>query len=202
MSVIIIQCSGRKKANSINGIKFVAQPQEVNEYHPDDNMDNNIGASWRQYIEAYNEKYQRTGENPYNLCKAGDLYLPNWYQLIIQKYGYSSVYILSAGWGLVRSDYLIPSYNITFALSAPKKNKRNKNITFKDWNQLQCCDQFSFFGGSSYLNLLYELTSNLKCRKQIHYVSKNIEFKENYIYIEYPKSFTNWHYQALKAHCL
>jgi len=198
--VVIIQCAGRKKRNPLWGINFVAHPQDPDEHHPDGTMSSITDVSWRKYIEEYNNGLYK--EHNQKLCKAGDLYLPKYYKAAINKLGWDRVYILSAGWGLIRSDYFIPSYDITFSSSAPRKNKRTIKTPFADWNQLKDCKRFFFFGGINYLLFLYKLTQNLDCEKIVYYAADKVvndaiwQF-EGYTYVKYKKSFTNWHYQAL-----
>jgi hypothetical protein len=37
---------------------------------------------------------------------------------LVEKFGIEKVFILSAGWGLIRADFLTPNYDITFSGSA------------------------------------------------------------------------------------
>lgn len=76
---------------------------------PDDVSD--TGESWRERLRSYNAN---PGENPLTLRRAADLYLNPIYNLLVHRIGWQNVYILSAGWGIVRSGFLTPMYDVTF----------------------------------------------------------------------------------------
>lgn len=46
------------------------------------------------------------------------------------------MFILSAGWGLVRSDWLLPKYDIAFGASAEPYHRRRGIEGYQDWNAL------------------------------------------------------------------
>ena len=91
---------------------------------------------------------------------------------MVKAYGTERVYILSAGWGLIRADFLTPDYNITFS-QAPKGNKRTKSTRFDDLCLLtqDSKDPIVFFGGKSYVPLFCELTRSFSGRKVVFYNS-------------------------------
>jgi hypothetical protein len=72
------------------------------------------GISWRHFLRKYNDD---AGGNPLHLYPAYQLYENRAYGRLVGRYGLRNVYVLSAGWGLIRADFLTPSYDITF--SAP-----------------------------------------------------------------------------------
>ena len=207
---IIIQCARSKfkeavKLSSDNGqeVVFVADPEKFCEdnhkfayCHPDDQISTKR-KSYREFLVEYNN----SSENPLKLYRAGDLYQPNIYKELTTNYGYKNVYILSAGWGLLRSDFRIPYYNITFSSAGEPGIKRLKSHKFKDFNHLKEniaeSDEFFFFGGISYLPLLYKLTKDLPGYKHINYASKNVQKINGFEYI-YHKPYTNWHYQCAR----
>lgn len=201
---LVIQCAGRKFENAgrlanLSGEKvlFVAHPEMCNQqdncFRPDDIMDG-MNRTWRDYLKSYNQK----GSNPYNLYPAGELYKPEIYKALVEKYGAKNVFILSAGWGLVRSDFLIPYYDITFSNQGEPYSKRRPSDRFEDFNQL--CDNgiypdetIYFFGGQAYLPLYRSLTQNITARKVIYH-SQGIAYQiQGYVCIPY-RGFTNWHY--------
>jgi len=202
---IIIQCASSKQDNGLLGkVNFVAHPENKNEAHPDDLIPNS-GQTWRDYVEW--ENINDYTSNKRGLHKIGELYKPKIYKEALKKFGYENTYILSAGWGLVRSDYLIPNYDITFSSMAEKKYRRKKEDTFKDFNQLAPDEEFTFFGGEAYLPLLYKLIniqqftispSEITKPARIIYHASDTEKHLGYTYVKYPRCFTNWHYSALR----
>jgi hypothetical protein len=56
------------------------------------------------------------------------------------------VFVLSAGWGLIRSDFLTPNYDITFTSQAESYKRRDANDpSFKDFKQLTSDAQDEIF---------------------------------------------------------
>lgn len=115
---------------------------------------------------------------------------------------------MSAGWGLVNSEFKLPKYDISFSTSDNKKRKNNINTPpiYNDFNQLEvsCEDDIVYVGGKDYLNLFYKLTKNLPNRKIIYYNSNNApkEHNGNYRYIKFIIKYTrHWHYQLAKDFC-
>lgn len=206
---IIIQCASRKhkkaptfKLDDGRNVTFVAQPDLVESRgdqffcRPDDIKVTETQESWRAYLTKYNNE----GTNRAELMRAGDLYCVEEYQTLIKKFGYEDIYILSAGWGLIRADFLIPFYDITFCTKAEKHLIRRSNDKYADYNHLienlNPDEDIYFFGGLDYLPLYYRLTQQIQGRKVIYYCSKNLKMKTGYHYIKYshPKGRnTNWH---------
>jgi len=188
--MIVFPCAGRKNPRAAcweyggKKVVFVARPElchdsaEVIYQRPDDLVDNN-DRTWRQELQSYNKRYKETGQNPLGLCRAWELYQPEEYELLVRsKFGERRVFILSAGWGLVRSDYLLPYYDITFASvdsRATYKRRRGEDI-YDDFNQLADedigqDDEIYFFGLGSYFTLYYRLTHDLHGKKIIFHCS-------------------------------
>lgn len=201
---IVIQCAGSKFKNagrlttpSGEKVLFVAHPemyiQQDKCCRPDDNMED-MDCTWRDYLKSYNQK----GSNPNNLFPAGELYKHPIYKALVEKYGAQNVFILSAGWGLVRSDFLIPYYDITFSNQGKPHSKRRSRDRFEDFNQL--CDgdihpdeTIYFFGGQAYLPLYRNLTQNITARKVIYHSQGSAYQLPGYICIPY-RGCQNWHY--------
>ena len=85
-------------------------------------------------------------------------------------------FILSAGWGLIKADFLAPDYDITFSSQADAWKRRNKRDVFRDFAQmtqaeLSVSEPIYFFGGKDYLPLYYKLTRTLAARKVIYFVA-------------------------------
>lgn len=77
--------------------------------------------------------------NPLGLLPAWQLYKNKTYQLLADTFGQKNLYIFSAGWGLVRSDFMIPNYDITLSPSATgpdKYKRRRKDDPYDDFAML------------------------------------------------------------------
>ena len=204
----VIQCCASKRDRPWRWqgkpVRFVAHPDlyERSEgalcFLPDDPVPG-YPYTWRQGLVAYN----RIGKNPDGLCRAGDLYEQPAYGQLVEACGWEDTYILSAGWGLVRADYFLPWYDITFSARAAPGQRRRRADRYHDFNQLAGADldpeeRIYFFGGKDYLPLYYQLTRGLPGQKVIYHTAKSLRRQEGYRYIEYGKSFTNWHYRCVK----
>ena len=122
---IVIQCAGTKNAQRpgsgfhVDGgklVKFVAVAKGapssgIYTYaRPDDLSDGQH--TWRERLLEYNNEEK---SNPLDLLPAYRLYAHKVYENLVDKFGTSQVFILSAGWGLIASDFLTPDYDITFS---------------------------------------------------------------------------------------
>jgi hypothetical protein len=208
---LVIQCAGSKFENAgrlttVSGEKvlFAAHPERYNLqgkcYRPDD-IREGTGSTWRAYLESYN----RQGSNPSHLFSAGDLAKAPVYKALMRNFGAANVFILSAGWGLVRSDYLLPYYDITFSNQGKPYSKRRPSDRFEDFNQLSSAaiqpdETIYFFGGQSYLPLYLKLTRNIAARKVIYHSHDAALQIQGYICIPspYPGS-QNWHYKCAQG---
>jgi hypothetical protein len=123
--IVVIQCAATKRSKAGRlitrdgkPVDFIAHPElaptEPTKIYvrPDDISDR--GISWRQQLCKYNEAQSA---NPLRLLPAYQLYENKTYRLLVGRFGIENVYILSAGWGLIRSDFLTPHYDITFSQS-------------------------------------------------------------------------------------
>ena len=206
---LVIQCAGKKhedagrlKNASGQEVIFVAHPEKYVQsappslcYRPDDDMVAGL-SSWREYLAHYN----RQGSNPDGLFRAADLYMPTVYQAMVERYGRQHVFILSAGWGLIRSDFWTPYYDITFSNQGKPWSKRRPRDRFDDFNQLSNGgispdEAIYFFGGKDYLPLYYSLTQSISARKVIYHSQGYHGQRSGYEYISY-RSYTNWHYSC------
>ena len=140
---IVIQCAGSKRANAgrmqrMDGtpVMFVAEPTYAPDTQhlyarPDDLGEE--GKSWRETLLEYNESSEK---NPWGLVRAADLYRPSAYSELVNRFGIDKVFILSAGWGLVRGDFRLPDYDITFSGQAEPYKRRRRTAGWADLNQL------------------------------------------------------------------
>ena len=121
--IVVIQCAattqphaGHLRTRDGRDVVFVAKPEIApisgRELYarPDDVSD--TGKSWRTVLQEYNAA---PGENPLGLLPAWQLYRNPAYRVLADHCGQDHLYILSAGWGLIRADFLTPKYDITFS---------------------------------------------------------------------------------------
>ena len=152
--IVVIQCAASKRPQagrmvaSGRSVHFVAHPQKAPNIpdritHPDDCTED--GSTWRQLVAEYNKN---PGNNPLGLCPAFELYKRDVYRRLVDKFDLKNVYILSAGWGLIRADFLTPSYDITFSASAEPYARRLKTNKYADFQMLppETGDQVVFLG--------------------------------------------------------
>ncbi len=206
---VVIQCcatkNGLAESFGVNGrrVKFVAHPEYYPEanahdlFRPDDLIPS-TQTTWREHLLTYNGR----GDNPDRLLRAGSLYSPPTYRTLLHSVGAENLYILSAGWGLVRSDFLLPDYDITFSSQAKPWKRRTKRDVFCDFAHLTQVDiarneAVYFFGGKEYLPLYYRLTRSLFARKVVYFASTRIITEGAFEYIGYGSAGTNWHYRCV-----
>lgn len=207
--IVVIQCAATKRFNagtlqSERGGKvlFVAQPDRAPPVpgrlfaRPDDPAGG--GKSWRQALIQYNERE----DNPFGLLRAFELYENGIYRTLVSRFGIENTFILSAGWGLIRSDFLTPLYDITFSSAvrgrAPYK-LRAKSDHYLDFCQLpEDSDQsIFFFGGKDYVPLFLSLTAKAKGERTIFYNSVAAPRAPGCALERFEtRTRTNWHYEC------
>ena len=212
--IIVIQCASGKQPDAGHlrtcdrrNVVFVANPDAVpagtGEVHarPDDVSD--TGATWRTVLQRYNEKYKVAPEtNPLGLLPAWKLYKNPAYRKLACHYGTDRLYILSAGWGLIRADFLTPGYDITFS-NAEQYKQRKPGDFFEDFALPEDVeDPITFFGGRNYIPLFCRLTANARGRRTIFYAGKTLhrDAAPGCTLRRYGKPFTNWHYVCARAY--
>ena len=179
--IVVIQCAAKKnpqagylRADDGRRILFVADPEAgpANEgivfARPDDIADQ--GLSWRQKLVNYNETH---GDNPLGLLPAWQLYANGTYEMLANTYGRDRLYILSAGWGLISADFLVPRYDITFSAGAERYKRRRRSDKYDDLNMLASTisEPVIFLGGKDYVSLFCELTQIIKGPRTVFYNS-------------------------------
>src|ERR1051326_6574897 len=183
--IVVIQCAATKRPGAghlttVAGkpVCFVADPQAAPRsdaylYARPDDL-NEDGVSWRDVLQQYNSN---PNGNPLRLCQAHQLYQNKVYQRLMRCCGVANVYILSAGWGLIRAEFLTPDYDITFSASADPYKRRKKSDSYRDFNMLEGQtkgdDKIIFFGGKDYLPLFSKLTSHVAGKKVVFINSAN-----------------------------
>ncbi len=208
--IVVIQCAASKRpdaghlvAASGKLVDFVAHPQIAPANpdrvyaRPDDLCED--GTTWRQLLLRYNDD---PGGNPLRLYPAYQLYENKVYGRLVDRFGSGSVYILSAGWGLIRADFLTPSYDITFSSSADAYKRRRKSDQYDDLRMLRgdTEDDIVFFGGKDYLPLFCSLTDTNRSRKIVFFNSANAPRLNCCTLRRFETTTrTNWHYECANA---
>lgn len=207
---VVIQCAASRRPDagrlvSPDGmpVVFVAQPQSAPidsacvYARPDDLSDS--GRAWRDVLLEYNDT---PANNPLGLLPAYQLYKNRTYGRLVERLGVERVYILSAGWGLIRADFLTPYYDITFSPSADAYKRRKKADQYHDFGMLPhgTDEEIVFFGGKDYLPLFCLLTGNVNGERKVFYNSARAPQVPGCI----PERFetntrTNWHYECANA---
>jgi hypothetical protein len=184
--------------------RFVARPElapvEANRIYarPDDISDCRM--SWREQLREYNGNPQN--DNPLRLLPAYQLYENKIYGALVTHFGAENLYILSAGWGLIRSEFLLPYYDITFSQSADDYKRRRKTDHYNDFRMLsvQKGERVYFCGGKDYLPLFCQMTEASNGERIVFFNSKNAPRFKNIEFRRFPtRAQTNWHYECAKA---
>lgn len=209
--IAVIQCAGSKRANAGSlrtqdgrRVKFVADPALAPRSdglvyaHPDGDSGN--GTSWREVLTEYNENYKVSpSDNPLGLLPAWELYRPRTYELLADHFGLDRLYILSAGWGLIRADFLTPDYDITFSSvrKDQKYKRRSHRATFHDFclSPSVTAEDIVFFGGKSYVPLFCKLTAAATERRTVFYAGTEPN-APGCTLRSFGKPYTNWQYQC------
>jgi hypothetical protein len=207
---IVIQCAAGKDPNAgsmkaTNGVPvlFVASPAQAPKgasavyARPDDSAED--ARTWRDHVSAYN--VQPNG-NPLGILPAWRLYRHPAYGKLVERYGETNVLILSAGWGLIRADFLTPAYDITFSVQADAFKRRRPGDAYADFNMLdrRGSEPVAFFGGKDYLPLFRRLTDRYAGRRIAVFNSASMPRADGIQFVRYQtKTRTNWHYEAVNA---
>lgn len=205
---IVCICANKKNHSFFSAYPnqtFVSIPNQINQAHPDDLVRQN-NFSWRQFL-ILNQ------DDP-NLLSAYCLYDNTIYQDLNNKFN-NNFYILSAGWGLVKSGYKLPNYDITFSKDAADYKVRELNPEierFIDFNQIDTSNKgdIIFIGSPEYIPLFIKLTQHLPNRKFIYWKSISpkpvpeiyIIPNQTFFYRYYDTTRkTTWYYEIAKALC-
>ncbi|MGK7865428.1 DUF6884 domain-containing protein [Falsiroseomonas sp. E2-1-a4] len=166
--------------------------------HPDQPSDR-PGQTWRDRIMEAND---RRNDNAFELIPAAELYMPPAYANLATFIGIEKLFILSAGWGLVAGNYLLPTYDITFSGSAERYKRRRVGQLFHNFNAFDAESQETivFLGGKDYLPLFLDLTAGAKGDRHVFYNSATPPRAIGCILHRFPTSRrTNWHYECADA---
>ncbi len=206
---VVIQCAASKSRQAgylcdkrERQVMFVADPSiapksdRLTYAGPDD-----IGGarSWREQLSNYNENPRN---NPLNLLPAYQLYNNSAYSQLVEALGIERVFILSAGWGLIKASFLTPNYDITFSASAEKYKRRRKSDHYRDFSQLvlSSTEDLIFFGGKDYIPLFHKLSAGYNGTRYIPFNSKIKPDAPGCKLVKYETTTrTNWHYECVRA---
>ena len=154
-------------------VKFVTQPDLAPDddflYALPDDTDSG-GVSWREKLTNYNREFRDSGKNPYGLLPAWKIYQNKIYEDLKNEYGEDRLYILLAGWGIVRADFLIPASEITFTVKLPN-NYNLKDGFYRHYNMLpdDAGDPVVFFGRDECIPLFCDLTGKILGKRYAFY---------------------------------
>ena len=232
LPIVVIQCASQKNPGAIDftlegkRVEFVAQPNlapttsKLLYVRPDDRRPGGDG-TWRDLVIQANSKIERSNQ----FVTAARLYRNSAYEKLLSVFGEKRLYILSAGWGLVRASYHLPDYDITFRNMAKeeKYKQRRQMDPYLDFNHLlddygaMCEIPICFFGGDTYRPLFASLLQPLRGSKSVFYrvpplpgavphqfeaLNPEIGFHN----VPFPTSrLTNWQYECAEAfarHCV
>ena len=204
----VIQCAGTKRfdAGHFVGddgrkVMFVADPalaptsQSLRYARPDDETP--AGHTYRERLEQYNRD-NRT-DNPWGLLPAWRLYARPAYRTLVEALGVDNVFILSAGWGLVPADYLLPLYDITFSSNASAyKRRRSRDKHYRDYSMLpqDTAKHVFFFGSKDYLALFCARTAKIR-RRTVFVRSKGLPRIDCRIVRYETTNMRTWHYECV-----
>lgn len=211
-TIAVIACAGSKKRNAGRlvddgrEVTFVARPDiapaDGRFYkRPDDRASS--GRSFRDILKEYNR--DRRADNPWGLLPAWALYLPPAYRKLRDACGADNFFVLSAGWGIVGADYLLPAYDITFSNSAkkenPHKHRRRSDRGYRDFAMLpkDTSERVAFFGGKDYVRPFCRLTEGV-AQRTVFYNSTTPPSAPGCELVHYrTRTRTNWHYECAMA---
>ena len=199
--VVMICAASKEKSSSLifnnQEISFQASSNRVNNiYLPDDKISITGSETWRDFI---------TNNQQQIPFKAYELYRRDEYRQLYDSYR-DSFYILSAGWGLVNSEFRLPRYDITFLNKNQETFRNNKVNNYEDFNQLilKPHDEIIFIGTEKYLPLFFNLTDKIINKKIIYWRAMGtiLNYPLPNETFEYRKYVTNtrtlWHYELAK----
>lgn len=207
---IVIQCAASKRSGAgmlraADGrpVMFVAEPDlaprsgDLLYARPDDLAD--AQHTWRHRLLQAN---QVRSPNPSGLLPAVELYENPVYRRLATSFGLDRLFILSAGWGLIRADFLTPNYDITFSQSADPYKRRRPSARYADFTMLplDSDDQVVFLGGKDYLPLFEKLTRGARGERVVMYNSATLPRVPGCKLQRFVTTTrTNWHYECAQA---
>lgn len=207
---VVIQCAAGKRSDAVGlrhpdgrHVVFVAQPELAPTSatavyaRPDDVAhDDRV---WRQHVLELND---RPTADAQALLPAYQLYANETYRALADRFGLPSLFILSAGWGLIPADFRTPLYDITFSAQADSWKRRRPRDRFVDFQMMpDDGEPIVFLGGKDYLPLFCALTAGLEGRKAVFFrQAQEPRLPTGFQAVRYPTpTRTNWHYECARA---
>jgi hypothetical protein len=208
--IVVIQCAASKRLGAGHlrtqdgrPVSFVARPQlappadGLHHAHPDEpSLDD---GTWRDVLLRYNRS---PGSNPLGLLRAASLYAHPVYARLEARVGPRSLFILSAGWGLLPASFLTPDYDITFSAQAEPFVRRRRADRYRDFRFLpEASDApMMFFGGKDYVGLFLRLTDGHRGLRTIWYNASDPPLAPGCdVRRHVTARRTNWHYECAEA---
>lgn len=208
--IVVLECAARKSPQAGHlrlrdgrAVKFVADPERAppdgrHTYaRPDDLAD--TGKPWRKELLDYNADPK---DNRLGLLPAWHLYQNKTYAMLAHHFGLENFYILSAGWGLIRSYFLTPDYDITFSMSADKFKRRQPRDRYEDFRMIppDSDKPIVFFVSKEYASLADQLTAQTQAPRCLLYNAAKSPDLPGLNLVRYvTRTRTNWQYECAKA---
>ena len=119
----------------------------------------------------------------------------------MDRFGVEQVYILHAGWGLIKADFLTPYYDITFSRgqNVDPYKRRAKTDLYRDFCMLPhgLDEEIVFFGGKDYLPLFCLLTANANGERKVFYNAGQAPQASGCVLERFEtRTRTNWQYEC------
>lgn len=208
--IAVIQCASRKRSGAGHlttttgqPITFVAHPtiapaSDEDVYARPDDMSAD-GRTWREALLKYND--ENAADNPLRLLPAWRLYENPVYARLLGHFGIEELYILSAGWGLIRADFLTPYYDITFSANAEAHKRRRRQDRYEDLRMLPATrNEIVFFGSVEYVHLFCTLTSDATGPRTVFYRTRRAPEAPGCVLRRFETTTrTNWQYECAHA---
>ncbi len=199
---IVFTCANRKYEDTdliyeYNQIEFKwEENHQINRYNPFDYIPvENI--RWSVKLQDNNQEFVQ-------IPQAFELYKPKIYGRLRNCFG-DRFFIASAGWGIVKSDFRLPNYDVTFSANAINTSSyRDSDMGFEnDLNDLEIINNpeditspIVFLGPAPYIKQFVSLTQNLPNRKIIF---TNSELNRNLINILNQNATFEYHFLNMTA---
>jgi hypothetical protein len=204
--IVVIQCAATKQPDAAHletpdgaPVTFVAHPSKAPAGNgtqfarPDDPSP--FGGTWRRHLLSL----QADGATRYGLLPACRLYRHRVYEQLVNRLGPANVFVLSAGWGLIASDFPTPYYDITFSQMAEAYKRRGRSDRFDDFNMLpkDPAGPVVFLGGKDYLPLFCKLSAGVPAERVVYYnAAVPPEAPGCRLRRFHTATRTNWHYEC------
>ncbi|MYE22759.1 MAG: hypothetical protein F4Y01_02255 [Gammaproteobacteria bacterium] len=160
---------------------------------PDDRADGI--QTFRDALVAYNGTPE---DNPLGLLPAWRLYEDDAYRTLAEGVEPENLFILSAGWGLIESDFLTPTYDITFSNGVATYKRRRPRDSYNDLRRLpsQGTSRLVFAGGTDYIPFFLELTEGITTERIVFHHASRAPLATAAQFVPVESDDTNdWHLQ-------